>query len=276
MRPKPRRTRSPPSTRSRKQNLPRIWARSPNAGSPARQAHSARIFSPRSRQADEEQEEADEVNIFAPDEPADTPQPVEAAATDEEPLLLRPSDMAEPPQTAEVINAFGAAEADEVAEVAEPAPEPGTAPQIRPQQPENIFADISDEIEEEEPLRLGADHRVDPEEAESDVLAEARASLDAESAAGTSRFSALLERIQSGQNREAPQAGAPGDHGAGGAVSTSDISAAEFAEMSGAETVADLLAASAAWLTLSGDKPRFSRREVMDVFDTLPGDHPRR
>lgn len=50
--------------------------------------------------------------------------------------------------------------------------------------------------------------------------------------------------------------------------------AATLARLSGAEDVADLLAASAAALALGGRR-HFSRREVMEVFDTLPGDHPR-
>ncbi|MEM6666876.1 MAG: hypothetical protein AAF638_10780, partial [Pseudomonadota bacterium] len=53
------------------------------------------------------------------------------------------------------------------------------------------------------------------------------------------------------------------------------LSAADLAERSGASAVVDLLASSAAWLTLAQKKPRFTRREVMEVFDTLPGDHPR-
>ncbi len=51
------------------------------------------------------------------------------------------------------------------------------------------------------------------------------------------------------------------------------ISAAELAERAGATEVADLLAVSAAWLTLAGGRAHVTRREVMEVFETLPGDH---
>lgn len=54
-----------------------------------------------------------------------------------------------------------------------------------------------------------------------------------------------------------------------------DASPAQIAARSGADGVADLLAVSAAWLTLVGGRPRFSRREVMEVFDQIPGDHPK-
>jgi len=52
-------------------------------------------------------------------------------------------------------------------------------------------------------------------------------------------------------------------------------SAETLAARAGAGSVPELLAASAAWLTLVGQRGRFSRREVMEVFDSLPGDHPR-
>ncbi len=35
------------------------------------------------------------------------------------------------------------------------------------------------------------------------------------------------------------------------------------------------MAVAAAWLTLVEGKPRFTRREVMETFERLPGDHPR-
>ena len=54
-----------------------------------------------------------------------------------------------------------------------------------------------------------------------------------------------------------------------------DITATDLAARNGGDQVSDLLAASAAWLTLVEDKEHFTRREVMQVFDTLPGDHPR-
>ena len=52
-------------------------------------------------------------------------------------------------------------------------------------------------------------------------------------------------------------------------------SAAALAASAGAISVPELLAASAAWLTIAENTDRFTRRQVMGVFDTIPGDHPR-
>ena len=81
------------------------------------------------------------------------------------------------------------------------------------------------------------------------------------------RLAALITRYQSGAHEREAEAA---EHAA-----TGGISAAELADRFGAADVADLLAASAAWLALAGGRPQFSRREVMEVFETLPGDHPR-
>ncbi len=91
---------------------------------------------------------------------------------------------------------------------------------------------------------------------------------------GRSRFDALLSRIQEGPKVNAPAEEPRAD------LSPLDsdgsaISAVELANLSKASSVADLLAASAAWLTLVKGSGRFSRREVMQVFDDLPGDHPK-
>ncbi len=51
--------------------------------------------------------------------------------------------------------------------------------------------------------------------------------------------------------------------------------AADFAQDAKAETVPELLAAAAAYLTIEKKQTRFTRRDVMDVFDKIPGDQPR-
>lgn len=53
------------------------------------------------------------------------------------------------------------------------------------------------------------------------------------------------------------------------------ISPEELAERAGAETVPEMLCSSAAWLTLVEQRSNFGRREVMEVFDRIPGEHPR-
>jgi len=64
------------------------------------------------------------------------------------------------------------------------------------------------------------------------------------------------------------------DDVAEGGIDT-DITAAELAELDGASTVTDLLAIAAAWLSIVQGQDRFARRDVMAVFDEIPGDHPR-
>lgn len=53
----------------------------------------------------------------------------------------------------------------------------------------------------------------------------------------------------------------------------SAMSAADFAKKVGATTPPDLIAASAAWLAVVRGHHTFTRREVLDVFQALPGDH---
>ena len=89
-----------------------------------------------------------------------------------------------------------------------------------------------------------------------------------------SRFSSLMARL-GGRRSIAPDAG-PATSGATDTPAGSGGSGpADLAERAGAQSVSDLLAVSAAWLTLVEDKPRFTRREVMEAFERLPGDHPR-
>ena len=50
-------------------------------------------------------------------------------------------------------------------------------------------------------------------------------------------------------------------------------SAAGLAQTAGAETVAELMVSAAAWMVLLQGQTTFARREVIDVFDTIPGKH---
>ncbi|MEO1492906.1 MAG: hypothetical protein AAFV19_12205 [Pseudomonadota bacterium] len=87
--------------------------------------------------------------------------------------------------------------------------------------------------------------------------------------ASQSRFQALLSRV----NNNAEETSAP--QAIEGNGDRPKLSATQIAERAEGQTTADLLAASAAWLTLISDTPQFTRREVMQVFDTIPGDHPK-
>ena len=86
-------------------------------------------------------------------------------------------------------------------------------------------------------------------------------------------FSALLKRVQGGATMSAP-----GENTAPPPpppVTDQNVTAADLVEKAGATQVTDMLAGSAAWLTLVQGKARFTRREVMEIFDTIPGDHPK-
>ena len=109
----------------------------------------------------------------------------------------------------------------------------------------------------------GAGDRPDPE-ADLETGPEAEPPGAAED-----RSAALITRYRGGLHERAQDDPAPD------AAATGPVSAAQLAARAGATGVADLLAVSAAWLALAGGRARFTRREVMEVFETLPGRHPR-
>ncbi len=90
------------------------------------------------------------------------------------------------------------------------------------------------------------------------------------------RLEDIVSRVRGGapadRAPEDPDPAGPGAARSGGAAA---IDAAELANRAEASSVPELLAASAAWLTLVDKRSTFGRREVMDVFDTIPGEHPR-
>jgi hypothetical protein len=49
--------------------------------------------------------------------------------------------------------------------------------------------------------------------------------------------------------------------------------AAGLAQTAGAETVAEMMVTAAAWMVLIQGQTTFSRRDVVDVFQTIPGEH---
>ncbi len=72
----------------------------------------------------------------------------------------------------------------------------------------------------------------------------------------------------SAEDDNAPDAGVEADAGA-------QLAPGDLAKLAGAATVPDLLTVSAAWLTLVDRKATFGRRDVMEVFDQIPGEHQR-
>ncbi len=49
--------------------------------------------------------------------------------------------------------------------------------------------------------------------------------------------------------------------------------AAGLAQTAGAETVAELMVSAAAWMVLIKGQTTFTRHDVIDVFETMPGEH---
>lgn len=99
-------------------------------------------------------------------------------------------------------------------------------------------------------------------------------------ASSPSRFDELLSRVHGasimgtmGENQITDEQPAPQEPDP--APDSKMPDAAGIAEMAGAQSVADQLAAAAGWLTLVNGQPRFSRREVMTVLETIPTDQPR-
>lgn len=89
------------------------------------------------------------------------------------------------------------------------------------------------------------------------------------------RLEDIMSRVRGGDPSEHVAGEADPASPAPGARAASAIDAAELANRSEASSVPELLSAAAAWLTLVDKRSTFGRREVMDVFDTIPGEHPR-
>ena len=199
-------------------------------------------------------------NIFAP--PTPEPSPLEdVSVAPEQPVsavqILSETEIASPTMP----EAVGDAPVGTTADVLEQ--QQAEAPSI------NIFAAEPD-IEQPTPNPVGPVHppmtEAVPDTTETVVKQDKPADTG-----GT--FSALLKRVQGSSLM-----GAPGENDqvqAEPPTVDTQISATDLAQRSGANQVSDLLASSAAWLTLVREKPRFTRREVMEIFDTLPGDHPK-
>ena len=106
-------------------------------------------------------------------------------------------------------------------------------------------------------------------EGEDEADPAAAGELDAEPpVSAENRLAALITRYQSRLRGHTAREAAP-------VALAGAPSAAELAARAGAAEVDDLLLVSAAWLTLAEGRPQVTRREVMEVFETLPGSHAR-
>ena len=68
---------------------------------------------------------------------------------------------------------------------------------------------------------------------------------------------------------EAPEPGGPAE----GAAAEEGYTAASLAEKAKADKVSELMVSAAAFMVLIRGQGRFTRRDVLDVFETIPGDH---
>lgn len=120
---------------------------------------------------------------------------------------------------------------------------------------------------DEEPLRLGpAERREGAGDEEPLVLSNPQGGDE-----DSGGFGALLARLQS----RTKDAGA-GEDDLGG---TSDAPAAgrspeDFVQRSGAASVPERMAAAAAWLSLADGREKFTRRDVIDTYASLPDSEP--
>ena len=201
-----------------------------------------------------------------PPEPADS-EPGETAGEDADVLELGEAIRAEP-------SSAGTGEAGEVINIFAPdGDEEGEGGLI------NIFGEPGNETPDG-PAPAERKHRRRPLfGAKAPAPAPSPPPAPEEPAAGGGRFGAhfesLLARVHGKQNpNEAAsrpkEVSAPAPR-----PDTGGMSADEIARAVGAETAAEHLLSAAAHVALVRNKPRFTRREVLDIFESMTGDFPR-
>ncbi len=139
----------------------------------------------------------------------------------------------------------------------------------------NIFADpmaAGDDADLEEPLNLfGASHEGEATgEAGHDSGAER---LRAGNLVPSFELRSRLRDSMSPPEAEFPVSEEPGDEAA--PAEAEPFSAEKLAKAAEAQTVEDLMVCAAAWMVLMKGQTKFGRRDVLEVFDKLPGEHPR-
>ncbi|MEL6479697.1 MAG: hypothetical protein AAFR17_20405 [Pseudomonadota bacterium] len=211
------------------------------------------------------------------------PQDIFSAIQRQRPADLAPRDAApaaeapaEPAAEPEPINIFAPPKEFETAPAAasepelEPAaatPDPTPAPAAEPAAPINIFAPPPGE----EPVAAAPPPQPAPAEPPAAPVNIFAPPPEAPAPQSGTRQDALETSYRSNAMMGVPSEAPPHEVAPGGA----QIEPGDVASASGAETVPELLTASAAYLTLVKDQNRFTRREVMTIFDALPGAHPR-
>lgn len=211
------------------------------------------------------------INLFASPDPAPSAPP--SAPAPSAPARSAPSPSAPPPvppapQPPAAENIFGAPEDP-------PRPEPVPEPTpVQASGPVNIFGGPA--APPKGPPWIEDPNEPGPAPAAEPPAPVAEPPAAEPPAAASSRFEALVSRIRQPKEAE-PSAPPPSGDGPGlaGPPPGVVIDPAELADRAGASSVPELLTAAAAWLTLVDRRASFGRREVMEIFDQLPGDHPR-
>jgi len=164
------------------------------------------------------------------------------------------------------------------------APEPDAEARAEAAEETNIFSDQEEEPDTAALRSPFAPDPTDPADDAEDGLEAAPTADDPEPSTQqndpprgdepgphlSSRFETLVERFSAGsepERYEAPDASEPAQE--------PSLTAADLARRAEAESVPDLLASAAAWLTLIRGQDRFSRSDVMEVFEEMPGEHER-
>ncbi|MEM6622989.1 MAG: hypothetical protein AAF674_12220 [Pseudomonadota bacterium] len=231
------------------------------------------IFAPPSNE--EPAAVADDASQEEPEEPAPATLAADALADDAPPINIfaTPAVDDEPEVVAEDPAPIGAAKTDP-----QPAPESATGSPI------NIFADPTTQPTQPDAAPAAKiEPSTDPTppadtSTETNIFASAGPAPEPESAAPqASGFQSLLQRVHGTGMMGAPgEAPPPADPAPPSASPPADgPSAAELAVLSGDQSIAGELAACAAWLTVVKGRPSFSRREVMEVLETIPAGEPR-
>ncbi|MEM1299981.1 MAG: hypothetical protein AAGH68_11970, partial [Pseudomonadota bacterium] len=234
----------------------------------------------------EEAESAPLSSIFAPPPSADKVRDLGSIVADGPPASMfdQTADPVTPEPEPLVLGPEQLVSEQLDAAIAEPEPEPFDAPieePIAPEQPvRSIFAPppqadpVDAPLDDPQAVPAGAFRQPESPEPEP----EAEPAPDS-----SNRFQQLVSLVHG-----AATMGAPGEGGSSATSETQDpptdqpleepndlIDADHIARISQSETVADQLAAAAAWLTLMKGQARFTRREVMTVLETIPTDKPR-
>lgn len=203
-----------------------------------------------------------------PDEAGDADDPIDLSSATED----TPRDVDDPAAWQD-----DAAADSPVDDVEAPATGPEEAAEPEADQPANLFS-AAEDGDEDEPLNLFADDQVDPE-GNGGTAQDAAADRDFEHRPAdgdpipdnVTPLSAGFRNL----DRYSQNPASDEEDDLDGPEVPTNLTAVDVAKATRARAVPDYIGASAAWLALVRGHHTFTRREVLDVFDGIPGDHPK-